>query len=244
METMWLTRITQSNYGFNLRTYVLLLGELPLLPQILLTTDNERRVWLGARRAYQGASLWLRNILLGEPLSPKAYKLNAPYLYDQPFAEFLAATFRLTTAVYPRTLDLTLLNFSEPAALWFHCCWARSQISLENTGLTGRAALIGKQKHFVQLNKLYSSLKSLSFEPEIQLDSLVTAELLLLTEAQAIAKADYGFYLDHLLPYLQVLKRTSWKFKHCKYLQLYYLLPDGTLFITGKNKKLPSSLYL
>lgn len=221
-----------------LQAYVLFLGELPLLPQIILSTDAEKRVWASSRWMYQGASLWLRNILLGQPLSPKAYE--GKLLYSEPFAELLAATFRLTTAVYPRTFLKELLEFPSPAALWFHCCWVRSEKSLESSGLTGYPALIGKREYSQKVAMTCSKLKLLSFEPDRVPTPTEAPELLLLTEAQALAKADYNFYLDHLTPYLQVYQRTIKKTKNCKYLQYYYLLPDGSLFITGKDLKLPA----
>lgn len=221
-----------------LRGYVLFLGALPLLPQILLTTKNEQQIWVASRWMYSGASLWLRNILLGEQLLPKAYE-SKQFLYSQTFADILAANFRLATAVYPRTCSTALLEFPSPAALWFHCCWTRSEQSLANTGLTGRAVLIGKREHYESSLKLCSNLESLSLE----LKSIPTAdenpELLLLIEAQKIARANDNFYLDHLLPYLRTFRRTAKKIKECKELQLYYLLPDGTIFVTGKDKKLP-----
>ncbi len=224
--------------AFELKKYVLDLGQLPSLPEVILTTPAEKTIWNSQKRLFLGASLWLRNMLLGEALLPEAYQSEA--LYCQPLAELLAADFRLATAVHARTSSEDLLRFKTPAAFWFYCCWAKSLYSIENMGLESS---VGKRGRYNLAIEFCSSLESFSLN-----FGLPTAddapEMLLLAEAQRISESDYNFHLDYLSPYLKVLRRVAKKIKECKHLQAYCLLPDGTLHVTSKNLKLPSKKQL
>jgi hypothetical protein len=224
----------------NLAKLIYAFRDLPSLPPILLDSDAEREVFAITKHKYQSASLWLRHILLGEALQREAYETSA--LAIQPFAEFLAANFRLAIAVYSRTTDPRFLCFGSPAEFWFCCVVVMSQRHLENTGLTGKPFRLGKREAWDGAVKISSKLRCLEYQP----DPLPTFDkdplTVLIVEAQALAKLDRNFYKDHLLPFIRTTRRSAKKNKELDNVQFYHLLPNGKLFVTGKNKKLPPLL--
>lgn len=224
----------------NLAKLIYAFRDLPFLPPIILDGDAEREVFAVTKHKYQSASLWLRHILLGEPLQPEAYETSA--LAIQPFAEFLAANFRLAIAVYSRTTDPRFLCFSSPAEFWFYCVVAMSQRHLEDQGLTGKPTRMGKREAWDWAVKICSKLRCLEYQP----DPLPTFDkdplTILILEAQALAKLDRNFYKDHYFPFVQAARRSAKKNKELDNVQFYRLLPDGKLFVTGNKKKLPPLL--
>jgi hypothetical protein len=176
-------------------------------------------------------------MLLGEALQLEAYQ--SPGLYIEPFAEFLAAHFRLTTAVHSRTTCHELLKFNSPADLWFYSCTVMSAHHLAQDGLTGVPLLMGKREAWQWAVKITANLRALSYKPDPMPTMLKDPTTFVILEAQEIAKVDKDFYTAHLLPYIQSARRAAKKNKECSNVQFHYLLPNGTLFETGEKKKLP-----
>lgn len=222
--------------AFTLQDYVDALRILPAKPQIVFDSDAENHLFLRTEIKYISASLWLKHFLLGEELHPKA--CQPPAINIKPFAEFLAAMFKLTVAVHSRTGHSKLLRFSRPVELWFYCCVKMSESELRQQGLTDSPLLLGKRKAWNAGLKMFSDLESLSYK----LDPTPTFEddpgTLVIVEAQAIARVDKDFYKNHLLVYTQAARQALKQNHKSQNVQFHYLLPDGTLFVTGKNKKL------
>lgn len=225
---------------YNLAKFIYVLRDLPFLPPILLDSDAEREVFAITKHKYQSASLWLRHILLGEALQPEAYETSA--LAIQPFAEFLAASFRLAIAVHSRTTDPRFLCFSSPAELWFYCVVAMSQKQLEDQGLTGKPTRMGKREAWDWAVKICSKLRCLEYQPDPLPTFGKDPVTVLIVEAQALAKLDRNFYKDYFLPFVQTARRSAKKNKELDNVQFFRLLPDGKLFVTGNKKKLPPLL--
>jgi len=217
-----------------LANYVYWLGELPQNLPITLDAENEQHVFQGLRFCYQSLSLWLRHFLLGEALAEEAFLTDMQYY--QPAAELLVAEFRLATGVHPRSANPLIRRFDSPACLWFCCHVDMSQRLLADTGITNLPKLEGKQAAVGRLIKAVNLLENLHLPYQGETKSLRTK---LVVEAQEIAKTDANFQLDYFSPYLRVLKRSINKDKNCESLQNIYLQPDGQLYQTQKNKKLP-----
>lgn len=225
---------------FMLINYVYLLAELPEHPGILLTTDNEKQIFTGARHRYKAISLWLRHLLLGEVLAEKAFLTDIKHY--QPIAEFVAAEFKLAVGVHPRSANPLIRSFKSPADLWFASQLILSQQCLEDDGLiTGVPRIEGKRagsKETLQVLERLENL-SVSYQRHTNVENL---SAILLIEAQEIAKMDIDFQKDYFRPHLRVMKRTANKIKNSKHLQSAYLLPDGEVLWTEKDRKLPKKM--
>jgi hypothetical protein len=68
-----------------LAQYVYRVAELPKLPPIVFESEVEKALVKKETDFYKALSLWLRNMVLGETLSPEAYKGIGRYY--QPYAE-------------------------------------------------------------------------------------------------------------------------------------------------------------
>lgn len=225
---------------FMLINYVYLLAELPEHPGILLVTDNEKRFLKGARCRYKAISLWLRHLLLGEVLAEEAFLTNIKHY--QPIAEFIAAEFKLAVGVHPRSANPLIRSFKSPADLWFASQVILSQQCLEDTGLiTGVPRIEGKRAGFKENVQAIERLEdlSVSYQRHTNVENL---SAILLIEAQEIAKTDIDFQKDYFRPHLRVMKRTGNKIKNSKHLQSAYLLPDGEVLWTEKDRKLPKKM--
>lgn len=220
----------------SLEDYVYAIAFLPFNPGILLETENEKRLWSAISRSHQSLSLWLRHLLLGEALQPEAYQLTA--VDARPSAEFWAADFRLITAVHRRTTHSEILSFPSPAALWFYCFKVVSDMQLQYQGLTSKPYIVGKREAWDTTVKMCSELRDFSYKCSITPTVENSPLTLVFTEAQAIAKVDSDFRKDYWLPCVRLIRRTLKKAKDNRKVQFHYLLPDGTLFETGKDKKL------
>lgn len=217
----------------DLTNWVYYLATLPEHPPILLTTVNEKKIFRGLRHRYTAFSLWLRHLLLGEPLAEELFLTNMKHY--EPIAELMAAEFRLAVGVHPRSTNPLIREFESPADLWFCCQWVMANQCLdESLGLTELPKPEGKRKSIEEGLKLSRLLSDSAFpyEEETSFDLLTG---ILLMEAQEIAKTDIGFKLDYFSPYLRVFKRTGTKMKNCKHLQSVWLLPDGRLWWTSQG---------
>lgn len=225
---------------FVLANYVYALAALPDRPGVLLTTNNEKKLFKGDRYRYKAISLWLRHLLLGQVLAEECLITDAKHY--QPLAEFVAAEFRLAVGVHPRSANPLIRSFESPAELWFCSQWIMSQQNLEDSGLvTSVPKLQGKRAELNKSLQVVKRLEDLSIA--YQLDTSVeNLSGILLMEAQEIAKTDIDFQKDYLRPHLRVMKRTSNKLKNSKALQTGYLLPSGELFWNDKDRKLPKKM--
>lgn len=225
-----------------LANYVYAIAELPERPGILLTTDNEKQIFMAARYCCKAISLWLRHLLLGEVLAEEAFLTDIKHY--QPLAEYVAAQFKLAVGVHPRSANPLIRSFKSPADLWFASQLILSQQCLEDKGLiTGIPRIEGKRAGVKENLQAVERLEDLSVSVSYQLDTKVeNLSAILLLEAQEIAKTDIDFQKDYFRPHLRVMKRTANKRKNSKHLQSAYLLPDGEIFWTEKHTKLPKKM--
>lgn len=223
---------------FMLANYIYSLASLPERPDVLLTTNNEKQIFMGRRYRYKAISLWLQHLLLGEELAEEAFLTDMKHY--QPLAEFAAAEFRLAVGVHPRSDNPLIRNFKSPADLWFAIQQITSQKCLEHSGLTGVPLIESKRKVSNVTLQVIKDLENLSvfYQP----NDIWELSAVLLLEAQKIAKIDVDFQKDYFRPHLRVMKRINNKIKNSQHLQTAYLLPNGELFWTGKHTKLPKSL--
>ncbi len=221
----------------NIHECVYALESLPLQPPLIFDSEAEIDLYEKIKNKYREASLWLRHTVLHEALKPGAYETTG--IYHKPFADFLKADLELCTGVHSRTTRYDLLTFKSPADLWFYSCMKMSEEHLENAGITGIPKIIGKREGWEAAKSICSRLKNLSYDPDLtprQKKSILTVVIL---EAQEIAKSDKYFYDFYLLPYTRTLRKIAKQENECPQLQSFYLLPDGSLFVTGNKKKLP-----
>lgn len=221
---------------FMLANYVYQLAKLPEHPPILLTTSNEKQIFQGAKFRYKALSLWLRHLLLGEALADLA--IDTDMKHYQPIAEFVAAQFTLAVGVHPRSANPAIREFDSPASLWFASQWIMSEQCLEDSGLTGTPRLEGKREGLIDSRKAIKNLEDLRI-PYRQGTDLNFLTGILLVEAHELAEAYPDFESDYFKPFMRVMKRTTKKIERSKHLQSVCLLPNGQLFWTGKDSKLP-----
>lgn len=223
-----------------LATYIQQVATFPNLPHVFLLTEPEKQFFELERFAFKAISLWLQHLLLGEALAEKAFLTDMKYY--QPDAELAEALFRLAVGVHPRTANPVIRQFNSPADLWFYSMGQFSQAGLGMAGLTNKPALMGKRELYKDILKAISLLEDLSLPyQEEELSKFRNLTRILILEAQEItrARSNLDFQKDYFRPFLRKLKGSVNKNKNCKALQLPYLLPDGRLFWTGKNSKLP-----
>ena len=231
------TNLTRLDW--RLPVYVHLLGDLPRHPPILLETEVESEIWRTSWVKFRSASLWLETSLLGLALPQEAREL--PFVDYEWFAEFLSAYFRLTVAVHAQTACPKVLAFPTPADLWFYSCVAFSIYELEIQGLTDIPFVRGKREITDRGLKDVSDFRQLSFKPDYAIDFCSEPMTHVVLEAQTIACTDKSFYMQHLLPFLQVARKSIKKLNKSKEIQFLFRLPDGKQFRTGEKKKLPVS---
>lgn len=221
-----------------LANYIYQLAELPPQLPFLLETQEQQAFLKNYRENWQGMSLWLRHLLLGEALAEEAYMTYT--IHHLPRAELMAAEFRLAVGVHPRSVHPLIRSFESPAELWFYCQLQLSYGLLEHRGLfeppiiTGKTERLNGTRRFIDLLEAY---KFTDWEEERAKSQSI--HLILTTEAQDIAKVDSNFDFTYYKPFLRQFKRMINAEKKNKQLQTSYLLPDGRIYRTEKNKKLP-----
>lgn len=224
---------------FVLQHYVYAIADLPPHPPVLFDSQGELALIQEKKEGWKAISLWLRNIVLYEPLSPDAYKGKAQYY--QPYAEFWAAMGALTAQVYPKSANPLVREFSSPAKFWYHCISVRAKQELDDTGLTGEPFIAPKRENYKAVAEFCSLLEKHEWQPD---DFTVDENLegILLAEAQALAEVYKQFHYHVFRPFLKEWRRIAKSIKYCKHLQDSCLLPDGSIFTTGKDRKLPPAL--
>jgi hypothetical protein len=100
---------------FMLAEYVYLIASLPKLPPVHLTTQTELAIVRAEIDSWKVISLWLRNLILFEALSPEAYRGDA--LYQMPSAYWLKALLQLIGAVHSRSGNPDIKAFSASSTL-------------------------------------------------------------------------------------------------------------------------------
>lgn len=221
-----------------LASYVYQLAELP--PQLPIMLESvEQQTFVDIHRAnWRAMSLWLRHLLLGEMLVEEAYLTEM--LYQQPRAELMAAEFRLAVGVHPRSAHPVICSFKSPAELWFSCQLQLSYGLLQHRGLLELPKITGKTERLNGTRRFVDLLENQKFTDwEEERATSQSAQLILVTEAQEIAKTDANFASTYYNSFLRQFKRSVNAEKNNKQLQAVYLLPDGQLYQTQKNKKLP-----
>lgn len=224
-----------------LADYVYLIANLPELPQVCLTTPAELTIVRVEANSWKAISLWLRNLVLFEALAPEAYTGSA--LYQMPKACWLKALLELIRGVHSASGNSDIKAFSTPSALWYHCICKQAEWKLEGRGVFGLPpVIVPKREHYKAVSQICTSLEKLVWKPEDDCTIDDFPEEIIFAEAQALAKAERGFHYHVLRPFLKEWRRTAKIVKHCKHLQDGCLLPNGSIFITGKNRKLPPCL--
>lgn len=224
-----------------LANYVYSIADLPDLPQVHLTTPAERAIVRAEANSWKAISLWLRNLLLFEALAPEAYTGDA--LYQMLNAYWLKALLELIRGVHSASGNLDIKAFSTPSALWYHCICKQAERELEDTGLFGLPpVIIPKRENYKAISQLCSSLEKRVWKPDDCYTIDDYPEAIIFVEAQALAKADKGFHYRVFRPFLKEWRHIAKSVKHCKHLQDSCLLPDGSIFTTAKDRKLPPSL--
>lgn len=211
---------------------------LPPRPNFFPETLAEQIVWLSSQYHYKVMSDWLWYLLLGHTKQP--YLSLEPFKHEEYFAQIAVAAFRLAVGVHPKSGSPIVRQFKNPASFWFACQWGNSLKFLENTGLTNYPPIKGKREQYDNHLKILRDLKNhkLELDPS-SLKDYPTGILLL--EAQELAKADQNldFHYDYLMPFIKTLRRESRKIYECKKIQMGFILENGSLHRTGKDKKLP-----
>jgi hypothetical protein len=239
--------MTTRSFNNNLELCIEALSFLPIedfLP-ITLESEGEKAVWTSMRNYFQGKAAWLRVLMLME--APPPSLLNKG-LFLLPYAEMSKALADLITAVYVRAEDSSLvMTFESPSELWLACEVSTCLIQLDNGGLTGSPALMGKKDILACSGKVLDWFATVAdgintkLPPDVFLPSSRNS---LAKEVEAVAlvlaRIDSEFNQRHYRPYLKAVKRNSSQIKRCKDIQFCYYLPQNDqLFVTGKNKKLP-----
>jgi hypothetical protein len=221
-----------------LSEYIYQMAELPPQLPILLETVEQHDFVARHGAIWQDMSLWMRHLLLGEALAEEIYLTNTIAL--QPRAELMAAEFKLAVGVHPRSAHPIICQFDSPAGLWFACQIQLSYGLLEHKGLLEPPRIIGKTERLNGTRRFIDLLENQKFADwEGERATSQSVQLILVTEAQDIAKTDSNFAATYYNPFLRQFKRTVNAEKKNKQLQDLYLLPDGQLYQTRKNKKLP-----
>ncbi len=221
-----------------LAQYVYQIANLPLLRSVSLESPEQEGLVKEARDSYQALSLWLRNILLAEDLSPEAYQGIGRYY--QPYAELWAARLDLAIAVHRSTSNLAIKSYSSPAVLWYEWLSELAQQELDDRGITGKPRIVIKAEQYSNISEFCSLWEEKALKPE-DFDEIRSLGGLIFAEAQVLAD-DTRFYHRYLLPFIRVWRRTSRQVRRCKYLQGVCMRPDGTSFSTAKGRKLPLDL--
>jgi hypothetical protein len=212
---------------------------------ITLETEGEKAVWTSMKNAYQGKAAWLRVLMLMEAPPPSLLEKE---LFLLPYAEMSKALADLITAVYVRAGDSPLvMTFESPYLLWLACEVSSCLIQLDNGGLTGSPALIGKKDILTRSAKVVDWLATLAdgINSELPPDCFLPASRNSLARevedvALVLAQSDPEFNQRHYRPYLKAVRHNLSQIKRCKDIQLCYYLPQNDqLFVTGKDKKLP-----
>lgn len=230
---------------YTLAYYVYLIAELPPRPPILFDSQDEIALMDIERSFYKVISLWLRNIVLAEPLSPEAYRGSAQFY--QPQAELLAAWLHLIIAVHRSSFHPAIQAFSSPAEFWYKYVASKAQQVLELNGFIGKPGLaLGKRECLSTSQEICSLIESSKIDFD-RSDIIPDRHpgTLIMVEAQTLAKADWNFYDNHLKPFIRIWRRTVKAQKNCKNLQNHFLGSDGKLYVTkkgGRMPKLPSAL--
>lgn len=219
--------------------YVCQIAKLPHHPaSIILDSDAQEFLMLAEGSFWISISIWLRNKILGEPLSPLA--LEDPVVYFHPYADYYAALFSLINELHSRTGNLNLRDFPSPAGLWFHCISTTAQNELEESGLFGMPNIRGKREAYEMTTSICRQLENYAYSPHPCPAVDNDLEGVVILEAQAIAKSghDYNFRHKHFRKFLRTLRDTAKTAYNCKHLQSAYLQADGALLVTGKGTKL------
>lgn len=220
-------------------TCVYRIAELPLLPPITFESEAENVLIEIETSFYKALSLWLRNILLAEPLSPEAYEGAGKYY--QPAAERWKAELDLIIAVHRSSSHPVVKAYPSPALLWYDWISAVAQDNLEKNGLTGELLAISKREHHNEVLEFCSLLEKHKLQPE-DFINIPPPGSYVYAEAQALAKAERRFHHHYLRPFIKAWRNTAKEVKHCKYLQAFHLLPNSSIFMTGKDYKLPPAI--
>jgi hypothetical protein len=236
---------TNSPYRMNrdpvLSEYIYQLAELPPQLPIMLETAEQQAFVARYGAIWQDMSLWMRHLLLGEALAEEIYLTEAIAL--QPRAELMAAEFRLAIGVHPRSAHPIIRQFDSPAAVWFGCQFQLSYGLLQHKGLLEPPKIKGKTERLNGTRRFINLLENQKFTDwEEERVTSQSVHLILVTEAQDIAKTDANFAATYYNPFLRQFKRTVNAEKNNKQLQDLYLLPDGQLYQTRKNQKLLSDI--
>jgi hypothetical protein len=212
---------------------------------ITLEAEGEKVAWTSMRNYFQGKAAWLRVLMLMEAPPPSLVEKG---LFLLPYAEMSKALADLITAVYVRAEDSPLVTaFESPSVLWLACEVSTCLIQLDNGGLTGSPALMGKKDILTRSGKVLDWFATIAdgMNAELPLDCfLPSARNSLTREVEAVAlvlaQSDPEFNQRHYRPYLKAVKHNLSQIQRCKDIQLCYYLPQSDqLFVTGKDRKLP-----
>lgn len=201
------------------------------------------------RRLYVAVAVWLDHLTLKNELQEKAISEYALY---QPFAEIEHAFLELATGIHPRC---TSHNAPSPAVLWEQIRGIECQNTLFGTGPLTGASLPPKGKVAIAQNRLGHlkacdediTEKTLQWaEPEEKpqegyrfLEWEQNPKFFLMQVAVMIASSDPVFDSAYWKPFKRAYSFWNRKIRECEHIQSVGLLPDGSVFIAGKGKKIP-----
>jgi hypothetical protein len=243
-----------SNY-LNIETAVKLVGQLPnlLLKDIAFDNPNQEKVVKTYKYFYQGLELWLEHFVLHKSLVPEAFLTD--WKHFQAHAQLDTALLHLATGLHPRNPWLQEVYSEEngPTLLWFHAIGSKCENTFKESGLLGKPCLVGKDDFHKNNLTLLDRLSEHSIRvylPEQIVNTPITDEVqftdcpvtYLAVLASHLAGYDEDFDKDYWQPYEKVTRRCTRKIRSNPKLQGGVLLPNGELFLTDHNKKIPAAV--
>lgn len=244
-----------SVYGISLSDIIDAIGQLPILSIVPDSEDSE--TFIKNRQLTQKAvALWLKQLIVNPTcsceLEDRATALSLEYT-DSTYAIAIMWVFTLKLAelVYPHSQDLKTF-FPSPEVLWGCCIVSANRGSTREAGLTGNPVIRSKTqflkftsssiRHFEDFaicaneqKQLFAEQVGLLDHSEHLFDLLLAEAARLQWENDSIYGQDENFYEK----FLALLRQLTNFIKNHDYFQNNYLLPDGKIFTTQRNLKIP-----
>lgn len=228
------------------------------LPNLLLPKDvafemlGEKEIVRTYEYFYQGLELWLEHLVLHKTLAPEAIFTN--WKHFQAHAELDTALLQLATGLHPRIpwLQENFTGEDGPTMLWFYAMSIKCRNTFIESGLLGKPSLSGKVEFQLHNLVLLDRLNEHSIHvylPDKEVDTRITdriqftdcPETYLAMLASDLTRHDNDFAEGYWQPYERTKRRCTRKIRSNPKLQGGILLPNGELFRTGQDKKIPPS---
>jgi hypothetical protein len=246
----------ENQFELSINTAVKAISKLPelVIPrEVVFETPEEQKIINNSKSFYRAKGEWLKHLVLHQALAPEA--IFTTWKHFQGHAILDSSLLTLITGLHSRLpiLQESCPRIDAPVVIWFQAMIINCRTTFIQEGLLGKSNIIGKVKWYQNelallevfnehIIRIQPPKENPNAVPNGEIDFRERPETYLKTLASELASQDEDFDKDYWQPYSKTRKRWIRKIRDNKHLQMGCLLPSGELYITGGNKKIPSSV--